>query len=510
MNATQSSAPTWFQPRPTPQPSANSRRPAQVDRTAERPSFARELRSQHDDPAVATKDGDGVAKSTGETNRADPLKPRTVTADERFEQRPMGLGEEEADLATFAAFQSIGIPAAEQVDDLSEVVDPDALIARPDAFGLPVAKADELPAAPESKPMPPTASGINAGASSATMASEAKVIPVITQASDVTPITANAAMVAGVDEGKQKVGAASPVLPAAPTAEPAGIAAVPGQPQQAAPSVAATSSTPPALSTPTAPVAPAAPSTPDAVTPIEPEVAQPSASANWVEQVPTQSEQPVTAPPDVLKESSEAPIEPPGAVRANAPMNATKVEVISPDTSAAPVAANAPMKVAESAAPQPLPMPTDTAPIGRDNGEAVTSAIRQVATGTTPGRQSVTIRLDPPQLGSVRVHVQVIDGQATATIATSNEVAHGLVRGSLDQLQQSLERSGVGIDRVQVTRMGSMSAAEHNANAGRDQQQQGDGQSAGREQQQQQQRDQTRREALLRFWNRGGFDAEAA
>ena len=173
--------------------------------------------------------------------------------------------------------------------------------------------------------------------------------------------------------------------------------------------------------------------------------------------------------------------------------------------------ANVPMRAEGNPASPTTALPAEPEPlVGRDNADRITAAAKEVTAFSGGGRQSMTVRLDPPQLGSVRVHIQVVDGAATATIATSNDTAHALVRGSLEQLQQSLDRSGVSIDRIQVTRMGGPEAAagtrEHD---GQSQQQQG-GQNEARDQQQHQQREQARRDALLRFWNRGGFDSQAA
>jgi flagellar hook-length control protein FliK len=146
-----------------------------------------------------------------------------------------------------------------------------------------------------------------------------------------------------------------------------------------------------------------------------------------------------------------------------------------------------------------LPEVVRTAAPG-ENVQAVANAVRQSAE-SGGNRQVVTVRLDPPQLGNVRVHVRAVEGVMTASIGTSSELAHAVVRASADQLQAALERSGVTVDRIQVTRMGPAGSIEPTADTGRgtagDQQQ-----SQGREDAQQQQRDQARREAILRLWQR--------
>lgn len=478
MNATTSNVPAGFQSRPTPQ----AHRRERPEAAAERPNFARELKSQSGSPAITR------STPADESEPVEVPALRTAATNASVENRPVVPGEDEADRATFAAFQSAGIPAAANVDGVAEVADPDLLLARPEAFGLPAAMTDELPVMPESETAPVAPRAVDPAAPGVGVAEGDDPVPVAASRSVAADsVAANTAMSLG-PEAERPLATSSASATATAVADAPN---VPPQPQQRSHPASATSST--------------APTTPEASSAL---AAEPPVNAGPAKQVA----QPLTEPSGRSDGAKEEAPDSAAPVRANVAMNATKADIAIPDNSAAAVTANSPMKVAESGQPQPSLMPVDTAPIGRDNAEAVTSAVREVATRAVPGRQSVTIRLDPPQLGSVRVHVQIIDGQATATIATSNDVAHGLVRGSLDQLQQSLERSGVGIDRVQVTRMGSASAAENNANAGRDQhhQQQGDGQSAGRDHQQQHQRDQTRRDALLRFWNRGGFDAEAA
>ena len=63
------------------------------------------------------------------------------------------------------------------------------------------------------------------------------------------------------------------------------------------------------------------------------------------------------------------------------------------------------------------------------------------------------------------------------------------------------EDRGVTVDRINVTRMGPVSAAESSGESRNDPQQQGnDGRSTGRDQADQQQREQARRDAVLRRW----------
>ncbi len=183
--------------------------------------------------------------------------------------------------------------------------------------------------------------------------------------------------------------------------------------------------------------------------------------------------------------------------------SSTVVQAMQP-ASATPASAGTTSTPAAGTGLLPLPIDADTSALGGRNVETVTQALRTATAGAAGQRQSVTVRLDPPSLGSIRVHVQDVAGHVTATIATSSEVAHQLVRKSIDQLQSSLERSGMNIERVQITRMSAASAGETNmgGSQGNDPR---EGESAGRENMQQQQREQGRRESMLRRWHRGGF-----
>ncbi len=149
------------------------------------------------------------------------------------------------------------------------------------------------------------------------------------------------------------------------------------------------------------------------------------------------------------------------------------------------------------------PMPTPLGMSADENTEVVRQAVSMAASSNG---KTMTVRLDPPSLGTIRVQVRIsAGGESVASIGTSNDVAHSLVRGSLDQLRASLERSGVAVDRIHVTRMSAGGpdgiAAGREADArGGNESGQGDGRSSTRDQSEQGQRDQQRRAAALRRW----------
>ncbi len=294
-----------------------------------------------------------------------------------------------------------------------------------------------------------------------------------------------------------------PVTPtAAPVETPAGpLAAM--QPMTADPAPAAPvapAGDAPAAMTPTSVAAPTA-------APVEAGQAIPAATVDNVAQGPSTltANQPATtraATPTTPQQTTEVaamqpatvkldPVKAPGNV--DAPTLSTVASVQSSETQAAPVVS----KLATSAMPTP---PSDDGGAMGDLNAA--SVKRGVMTSQSSNGQTVTVRLDPPSLGSVRIQVRMSGGETNASIGTSSDVAHSLVRGSLDQLKAGLERSGITVDRINVTRMAPAGAAEAPTDArGGDQPGgQNDGRSGGREQADQQQRDQARREAILRQW----------
>ncbi len=138
----------------------------------------------------------------------------------------------------------------------------------------------------------------------------------------------------------------------------------------------------------------------------------------------------------------------------------------------------------------------DPARLPEQNVDAVVAAAR---VGLSGGKQQYTmmLRLDPPQLGSMRLSVRMVEGQLTATFSTSSDVAHQMLQQSLNQLRAGLENAGFQVDRLQVQRTNPESQGGLS-------QQQGGGDS--REQMQQQHRDHQRRETLTRLWRSGWFE----
>jgi flagellar hook-length control protein FliK len=127
------------------------------------------------------------------------------------------------------------------------------------------------------------------------------------------------------------------------------------------------------------------------------------------------------------------------------------------------------------------------------------SIVSGVQAKLLPNGGSMTIRLDPPELGALQVSVHMRDGVMTAAFETSSDDATRMLSHSLGQLKTALEASGVSVEKLHVQQ-----SPKQESKGGDSERQQG----GSHQQQQQSQRDQQRREMLQRLWRRlsGGGD----
>lgn len=113
---------------------------------------------------------------------------------------------------------------------------------------------------------------------------------------------------------------------------------------------------------------------------------------------------------------------------------------------------------------------------------------------------NLTLRLTPPEMGVVRVHMNIQDGTVRAQFATSTNEARHLLQQNLPMLRQSLESHGLTVDRVQIQTMPSQSQSETQNQQQQQQQHMSDGRSQGQytqqHQRQQQQNDDAQRRAF--------------
>ncbi|MDY7002157.1 MAG: flagellar hook-length control protein FliK, partial [Thermodesulfobacteriota bacterium] len=80
--------------------------------------------------------------------------------------------------------------------------------------------------------------------------------------------------------------------------------------------------------------------------------------------------------------------------------------------------------------------------------------LRQVEAGMIKnlgqGKQQITLRLNPPELGRVNVVVQVSGKEITALIRPENHDASKMIGDNLAHLRQSLEQQGLKVSKLEV------------------------------------------------------------
>jgi flagellar hook-length control protein FliK len=127
---------------------------------------------------------------------------------------------------------------------------------------------------------------------------------------------------------------------------------------------------------------------------------------------------------------------------------------------------------------------------------------------------AMTLRLTPPELGTVRIEMQMNSTGVRAQLHTETSNAQSMLHQQLGQLKSVLENQGLSVDRLSVHQLGSQSSSsssqgqhashQHGQGQGQqgdDQQSAGDGRSRGFRQNQQdgQQRDDPQRHAQEGF-----------
>jgi flagellar hook-length control protein FliK len=139
--------------------------------------------------------------------------------------------------------------------------------------------------------------------------------------------------------------------------------------------------------------------------------------------------------------------------------------------------------------------PANTPPGARFVADNHPNIVQSVKTQLLPTGGTMKLRLDPPQLGALQVHVQLKNGVMTASFQTSNDQATKMLSHSLGQLKQALEAQGVTVGKMHVQQSAKdqtpadQSADDENGDPGHDNTSSS-------------QQDEQRREALRRMWEK--------
>jgi len=120
-----------------------------------------------------------------------------------------------------------------------------------------------------------------------------------------------------------------------------------------------------------------------------------------------------------------------------------------PAENAAAVAPPAPSpgSAAAPAAQANVPLPE---PGTLDVDPNVSRVIRGMQGAMNQNGGSVTLRLSPPELGLVRIQMQIEHSQVVAQIHTQSESVRNLLSQQLGQLRHTLESQGLNVTRLQV------------------------------------------------------------
>jgi flagellar hook-length control protein FliK len=144
--------------------------------------------------------------------------------------------------------------------------------------------------------------------------------------------------------------------------------------------------------------------------------------------------------------------------------------------------------------PDAPPPPSPEVDFAQTNHDRIVTGVHSQL---LPHGGTMEIRLDPPELGALKVMVEMRDGVMNATFQTSNEQATQLLSHSLNQLKHVLETQGVSVERIQVQQAPKSEQSPQGDHQQQQQQQQhnmSDDHAARQEQQ--------RKEMMRRMWRR--------
>jgi flagellar hook-length control protein FliK len=98
------------------------------------------------------------------------------------------------------------------------------------------------------------------------------------------------------------------------------------------------------------------------------------------------------------------------------------------------------------------------------NGMPVVEQVAQAILSREGGPQQPTeihLRLEPPELGTVRIHLRASEEGITARLVVQEEIARQLIEGQLQHLKQRLQEAGLSLGRFDVHREGAGSEGRH-------------------------------------------------
>lgn len=108
-------------------------------------------------------------------------------------------------------------------------------------------------------------------------------------------------------------------------------------------------------------------------------------------------------------------------------------------------------------------------PLGHPQwGNNFSQQVSQVSQSLKNGLQSIELRLDPPDLGPIRISININDGVAQAMFVSPHAAVRSAVENALPQLQQQMAQAGLSLGQTSVSDQGQgQQQAENGNNSGR-------------------------------------------
>jgi flagellar hook-length control protein FliK len=129
-------------------------------------------------------------------------------------------------------------------------------------------------------------------------------------------------------------------------------------------------------------------------------------------------------------------------------------------SSATPVVSLAARGATRAAAFSAVKLAASRSAENADRSANLERIVRLVAQSARGERSHTVMRLDPPELGSLRLQMDLRGEFLTLRIDTSTHVAHRLLTEDVDKLRQGLEASGIQLERVDLRPPPAVEAGE--------------------------------------------------
>ena len=118
-------------------------------------------------------------------------------------------------------------------------------------------------------------------------------------------------------------------------------------------------------------------------------------------------------------------------------------------TDAAQPVASAPVEARAPAVDPPQPQPQPDAQSPEDEANLARTE-RGLGAALRQRGGSVTLRLTPAELGTIRIEMRVSEGSVVARLTAEHDSAHALLTRNLGELKQSLQARGLLVERLEV------------------------------------------------------------